>query len=169
MSSALLPPDAPAAIAAWVAADRRLDLTDMRAQLAESVVLVSPLTDGFTFAGPEAVMAVFGSAFELLRDIEIAGLTGRQDDWVLHGTNTLDGASLEELQWLHLDGDGRIDRITLFVRPASAAVSLLAKIGTPLARRGALRGAAAAASRGAAPLAAALRLTERRLMPRLRR
>lgn len=63
----------PAAIEAWVADDRRLDLDQMRAQLADDVVLVSPLTDRFRFTGPDHVMAVVASAFALLEDIEIAG------------------------------------------------------------------------------------------------
>ncbi len=171
MTAATGPADAarPSSITAWVDADRRLDLDVMRAQLADDVVLVSPLTDGFTFSGPDDVMSVFEAAFELLADIEIAGLTGAGRDWVLHGSNTLDGRNLEEIQWLHLDDSGQIDRITLFVRPAPAAVSLLARIGPPLARRGTLRRAAGPAARAAAPLGLVLRLTERRVMPRLAR
>lgn len=164
--SPVLPPDT---VAAWVAADRVQETARMRAQLAPAVELVSPLTDRFRFSGPGEVMAVLESAFELLDDIEITALTGSGRDWVLHGTSTLDGANLEEIQWLHLAADGRIDRITLFIRPAPAAISLLAKIGPPLARRGALLPGAALASRAAAPIAAVLRLTERVVMGRLKR
>ncbi len=163
------PGERPAAIVAWEAADRRQDLDVMRAQLARDVELISPLTDGFRFRGVDEVMAVFEAAFELLTDIEIVALTGADVDWVLHGANRLDGANLEEVQWLHLDSEGHIDRITLFIRPAPAAVSLLSRIGPPLARRGALGRAGAAASAAARPLAAALRLTEARLMPTLKR
>lgn len=160
----------PAAIDAWEAADRRQDLDVMRAQLAADVRLVSPLTDIFTFDGPDAVMGVFESAFELLRDIEIHKVTGADDDWVLHGRNTLDGRSLEEIQWLHLDGDGLIDEITLFIRPVTAATALLARIGPPLARRGLMhRGwARFAAILGAMPHAQ-LRSAEKLIMPRLPR
>lgn len=164
-----VPPDAPPAIVTWVAADRRQQTSAMRAQLAPGVHLVSPLTDGFAFDGPDEVMAVFESAFELLRDIRIVGVTGTGRDWVVHGTNTLGGRNLEEIQWLHLDAGGLIDRIDLFIRPAPAAVSLLASIGPPLHRRGVLLPSAVHASRLAAPAAAALRLAESRLMPRLRR
>lgn len=164
-----VPADAPPTVVAWVDADRRQETTAMRSQLAPTVVLISPLTDRFRFTGPDEVMAVLESAFELLDDIEITALTGTGRDWALHGTSTLDGNSLEEIQWLHLDADDRIDRITLFIRPAPAAISLLAKIGAPLARRGALLPATALASRAAAPVAAVLRLTERFVMGRLKR
>lgn len=140
----------------------------MRAQLSASVRLVSPLTDGFDFTGPDEVMAVFESAFELLADIEVAGLTGSGDQWVLHGTNTLRGTNLEEIQWLTLDAAGKIEEIVLFIRPAPVAIALLARIGPLLARRGTLRPLAAQASRLAAPAAAALQLAEKRLMPRLK-
>lgn len=161
-------PSAPAAIQAWVQADRRQDLGQMRAQLAADVVLVSPLTDKFDFRGPAEVMAVFESAFDLLRDIEIARVTGADRDWVIYGTNTLSGRNLEEIQWLELDQAGLISRITLFIRPAPAAVGLLARIGKGLHRRGVMGRAGALASVMAAPLAAALNLTEQRLMPRLK-
>lgn len=157
----------PAAIESWVAADRRLDLDQMRAQLADDVVLVSPLTDRFRFTGPDHVMAVVASAFALLEDIEIAGVTGAGQDWVLHGTGTIDGANLEEIQWLHLDDAGLIDRITLFIRPAPAVLALFARIGPELARRGVLPAAAGVASAGLRPLAVGMRLVEDHLMPRL--
>lgn len=132
----------PLTIQTWVEADRRQDLGVMRAQLAADVVLISPLTDAFTFSGPDEVMAVFEAAFDLLADIEIAGVTGAGKDWVIHGTNTLGGDNLEEIQWLTLDEEGLIVRITLFIRPAPAAVTLLSRIGPGLKRRG-LMGAAA--------------------------
>lgn len=161
--------DAPPAIAAWVSADRRQDLAQMRAQLAADVVLVSPLTDAFDFRGPAEVMAVFESAFELLADIEIANVTGSGRHWVLHGTNTLQRRNFEEIQWLELDDAGLIAKITLFIRPVPAAVALLARIGVPLHRRGAMNRLGAVASALAAPLAAALQLTEKTLMRRLKR
>lgn len=157
----------PAAIDTWVQADRHLDLDLMTAQLAESVVLISPLTDGFRFEGRQAVRAVFASAFDALADIEIAGLTGSGSDWVLHGTNTLGGRNLEEIQWLHLDDEGRIDRITLFIRPVSAGLAMLHAIGPRLHKRGVLPGRAAIAARTLAPFVALLNQIEQRLMPRI--
>lgn len=139
----------------------------MVAQLADDVVLISPLTDGFRFTGKGAVEAVFASAFALLDDIEIAAVTGVAQDWVVHGTNTLDGRNLEEIQWLHLDPQGRIDRITLFIRPASAAVAMLAAIGPQLQARGALPRRAGLAARSLVPVVGLLNAVERRLMPRL--
>ncbi|MDO5495643.1 MAG: nuclear transport factor 2 family protein, partial [bacterium] len=127
---------APECVRAWVEADRRLDLERMREQLDPAVVLTSPLTDAFDFRGRDEVMAVFESAFELLTDIEIHRVTGAGADWVLWGTNRLRARSLEEIQWLRMGERGLISEITLFIRPVPAAVALLAKIGTPLHRRG---------------------------------
>lgn len=157
----------PAPIEAWVAADRRGDLGDMAAQLDLDVVLVSPLTDQFTFRGPEQVMGVFTAAFAVLRDIEIANFTGAGDDWVVHGTNTLHGKNLEEIQWLHLGASGLIDRITLFIRPVPAAVAMLAAMGPELHKLGILPRGASFASRAAAPLAGITSLVEGLVMPRI--
>lgn len=160
----------PPAIEAWEAADRRQDLSVMERQLAPDVRLISPLTDTFTFDGPTEVMAVFASAFELLRDLVVYKVTGADQDWVLYGKNTLQGRNLEEIQWLHLNTEGLIDEITLFIRPVTAAVTLLSRIGPPLARRGLMdnRWAAASAVLGRMP-AAQLLSAERLIMPRLRR
>ncbi|MCC2594672.1 hypothetical protein LKO27_14805 [Tessaracoccus sp. OS52] len=157
----------PAALAAFVAADRRQDTVTMRAQLSPSVRLVSPLTDGFTFDGPDDVIAVYESAFEVLRDMTLPDPVGGGRDWVLHGTNTLAGRNLEEVQLVRLDDDGLIEHITLLVRPVSAAVALLSRMGGPLAARHALRPAARLTSRAAIPLALVMGFIERRVLPRL--
>lgn len=159
------PSSRPAAIEAWVSADRRTDLDTMQAQLANNVVLVSPLTDAFTFHGPHDVTQVFASAFDLLTDIEIHKLTGAGSDWVLYGINKLKKANLEEVQWLHLDDDGLIDHITLFIRPAPAAISLFARIGRRMHKRGLMPRRSAVGSTALAPIAALLRFIERRAMP----
>ncbi|MDO5681238.1 MAG: nuclear transport factor 2 family protein [Propionibacteriaceae bacterium] len=156
-------------ITAWVEADRGLDLSAMAGCLAPDAVLISPLTDAFAFNGADEVIKVFESAFELLRDIEIHAVTGANNDWVVHGTNTLNGHNLEEIQWLHLNDDGLIDRVTLFIRPLPAALDLLAQIGVPMAKRGLFDRKGAIASTAARPLAAALRAVEAIVMPQLRK
>lgn len=161
------PPELPAVIAAWVDADRHLELDAMEAQLSPACVLRSPLTDAFVFVGRRDVAQVFGAAFDLLRDIEIVAVTGAGDDWVVHGTNTLGGRNLEEIQWLRLGDDGLIGEVTLFIRPAPAAIGLFARIGARLAARGVLPRRAGAAASSLAPFAALFSGIERFLMPRL--
>lgn len=162
-----LPEHAPAAIVAWVQADRRLDLHTMTAQLSDDAVLVSPLTDQFRFEGPAEIEAVFASAFDALKDIVVERVTGSGNDWVLHGTNTLRGENLEEIQWLQLDEAGKISHITLFIRPAPAVLAMLHAIGPRLAKRGVLPRRAATSSAALRPIVAMLRLIEKRLMPKL--
>ena len=156
----------PSLIDAWVTADRHQELDVMRAQLSDSVVLRSPLTGAFTFHGPEDVGHAFGAAFDLLHDIEIHRVTGFGSDWVVHGTNTLDGRNLEEIQWLYLDAEVLIDEVTLFIRPVPAALALFSKIGNRLAARVLPRRAGVAAA-SLAPFAALFRGIEKVLMPRL--
>jgi len=159
----------PPTIRAWVEADRHKDLAQMKAQLSDDAHLISPLTDQFTFTGADEVMAVFEAAFDLLTDIEIAGVTGNGTQWVVYGTNKLGGNNLEEIQWLELNEACKIHKVTLFIRPVPAPVELLSKIGPGLHRRGAMGKGGAIASRAATPLAAALRLTEKFVMPRIKR
>lgn len=140
----------------------------MRGLLAPGVRLISPLTDGFTFDGPEEVIAVFSAAFALLDDVVIHRVTGDGDDWVVWGSNRLGGQNLEEIQWLRLDGEGCIAEITLFIRPLPAAALLLGRIGPELEKRGAMRRSASHASRAALPLGWVTRAVERFLMPRLK-
>lgn len=157
----------PPAIEAWVEADRRLDLETMRAQLADDVVLVSPLTDAFDFRGPDEVMAVFATVFDLLQDIAIERVVGADRDWVLHGSQRLHGANMEEVQWLHLNEAGKIDHITLFIRPVAAVLGTLGSIGTGLHKRGVLPRSAAVASRPVSIVAWVFRFIERVIMPRV--
>ena len=157
----------PASIRAWQDADRRQQLELMSRQLSADVVLFSPLTDGFVFQGRREVMAVFAAAFDLLEDIEIEALTGSGNDWVLHGSNTLGGRNLEEVQWLTLNEDGLICQIRLFIRPMPAAVMLLTKIGRRLHAHQIMTGVAAVASATLAPVAIMLGVVERFVMPRL--
>ncbi|TBT85845.1 hypothetical protein ET989_05155 [Propioniciclava sinopodophylli] len=161
------PPEMPPAIAAWVEADRLLELPAMEAQLSPHAVLRSPLTDAFTFVGRRDVAQVFGAALDLLADIEIEAVTGAGDDWVVHGTNTLGGRNLEEIQWLRLGDDGLIAEVTLFIRPVPVAIALFARIGSRLAARGVLPARAGVAAGSLAPFAALFGGIERFLMPRL--
>ena len=157
----------PATIDAWVKADRHLDLDTMAEQLSPDCVLISPLTDGFRFHGGHDVSQVFGSAFDLLDDVVIHRVTGSGDDWVVYGTNSLGGRNLEEIQWLRLGDDGLIAEVTLFIRPVSAAVTLLTKIGGRLHARGVMPKKSAVAAGSLAPFAILFRLIERHLMKRL--
>ncbi|MBB1501672.1 hypothetical protein H5397_09555 [Propioniciclava sp. MC1683] len=130
-------------------------------------MLRSPLTDAFVFIGRREVAQVFAAAFDLLRDIEIVAVTGSGPDWVVHGANTLRGRSLEEIQWLRLGDDGLIAEVTLFIRPAPAAIGLFARIGARLVARGVLPARAGAAAGSLAPFAALFGAIERFVMPRL--
>lgn len=152
----------------WIDADRRGDLAAMRTCLAPDVRLISPLTDGFRFHGPDEVIAVFESAFALLDDIVIHRVTGADAEWAVWGTNRLGSQNLEEIQWLRLDDAGLIVEITLFIRPMPAAVLLLGRIGPGLAARGALKKAAGPASVAARPVGWLLRGLEKWLLPRLK-
>lgn len=157
----------PPTIQAWVDADRRQELDVMQSLLAPDVELVSPLTDAFTFQGSREVMAVFASAFDLLKEIEIVRVTGADRDWVIHGRQRMRGANMEEIQWLRLNDAGEIDHITLFIRPAHAVIETFATIAGGLHQRQVMPRNAVVASAPLRIFSAVLRLIERRVMARL--
>lgn len=139
----------------------------MAEQLALDAVLISPLTDGFRFHGRHDVAQVFASAFDLLNDITIHRVTGSERDWVVYGTNSLNGHNLEEVQWLRLNDEGLIAEVTLFIRPVAAAVTLLTRIGGRLHARGVMPRRSAVAAASLAPFGLLFRMIERHLMKRL--
>ncbi|WP_026928446.1 hypothetical protein [Granulicoccus phenolivorans] len=157
----------PVVIQDWMTADRAKDLPRMRDLLAEQVELISPLTDQFTFSGRREVSGVYEAIFTDLSEIEFVNTTGADRDWVLHGRNTFRGRNLEEIQWLQLDEHDLIEQITLFLRPAPAAIAVLATIGRRLHANGIMARPAAVASAAAVPVSIGLTGIERFLMPRL--
>lgn len=129
-------PTLPPAIATWIDAQCRQDLTTMRGQLAEHVRLVEPLTDGFAFEGRDEVMAVFAVGFEVITPGDRPLITGAGHEWVTRSASTLRDRHLEEVSWIHLDDAGLIDHITLYTRPSMLAISLSPPMGMALNRRG---------------------------------
>lgn len=157
----------PDVIRDWITADRSGELAEMRELLSEQVELISPLTDQFTFAGRREVIGVYEAIFADLTGIEFLNATGADRDWVLHGRNIFQGRNLEEIQWLRLDEDDLIEQITLFLRPAPAAIAVLATIGRRLHANGIMGRPAAVASAAAVPVSFGLTQIERFIMPKL--
>ncbi|MER5530770.1 nuclear transport factor 2 family protein [Streptomyces sp. NPDC002677] len=101
------------------------DLDAVAALLADDVVFTSPVAykpyagKAITAAILRAVTQVFGD-FTYVR--EMASPDGR--DHALVFTATVAGKKLQGCDFLHLDENGRIDDLTVMVRPLSAAQAL---------------------------------------------
>jgi hypothetical protein len=127
------------------------------AALAPDIVLNSPIFD-VPFTGIEEASDLFAVLLDALWPItyvdEIPG-----DPHVLHFTCELKGKTLEGIDLLRFDDQGRVREITVFFRPFPAVAAFLSETGPRLARRRGGAGRAAALKVAGAPVSALMRVT----------
>ncbi|MFK4788784.1 nuclear transport factor 2 family protein [Microbacterium sp. ZW T5_56] len=119
----------------WIAAGREHDADLAASALAPNVEMVSPLTDGFVFSGPEEIRDLLSAVFEAIADYRPVSCLRDGRTAVVAGRATVRGVALEEFQHLELDEDGRITRITIAMRPLPAITAFARELGPVLARR----------------------------------
>ncbi|MBO9626563.1 MAG: nuclear transport factor 2 family protein [Microbacterium sp.] len=122
------------AIDDWKRAGESGDADLAATALAADAVLISPLTDGFSFQGREEIRDLLASAFTVLDGIRFDGDVRDGDQVVLFATATVRGRALTECQRLRLDGDGLIRELTIFLRPLPAVTAFTRALGPVLAR-----------------------------------
>ncbi|MCX4098245.1 nuclear transport factor 2 family protein [Nocardia sp. alder85J] len=111
------------------------DAAAIEATLAESVVFTSPVAfhpytgRAITAASLRGVLRVFED-FRYVR--EIASADGR--DLALLFETVVDGKRISGCDFLHLDETGRVDELTVMVRPLSGATALAAAMGAQFER-----------------------------------
>ena len=127
------------------------------AALAPDVVLTSPIFE-VPFTGIDEAGDLFAVLLDALWPItyvdEIPG-----DPHVLHFTAEIKGKTLEGIDLLRFDDQGRIKEITVFFRPFPAVAAFLSETGPKLARRRGGGGRAAVLSVAGAPVSALMRTT----------
>ncbi|MFI6035813.1 nuclear transport factor 2 family protein [Streptomyces sp. NPDC051315] len=106
------------------------DLGAVEALLAEDVVFTSPVA--FTpYAGKAITAAVLRAVSQVFEDFrydrELTGADGR--DHALVFTARVGERKLTGCDFIHLNGDGLIDELTVMVRPLSGAQALAAAMG----------------------------------------
>jgi len=103
------------------------DLELMRETLAEDVVLHSPvLFRGFE--GREVVLAVLSHVIAVLEDFAYLDELAESDRVVLRFRARVGDRELEGIDYLELDGDGRVTELTVFMRPFSAVTAFNARM-----------------------------------------
>ena len=135
------------------------DLDGVAEALAPDVVLLSPVTSSFRFAGRDEVAALLGivrDVFEELRYVEEFG-DGAVRALVFQAR--VNGQQLEGTDILRLDEKGRVREIRVFIRPLPGLTALTAALAPRLARDTG-RARAAAVAGMVRPLAAMTRLTD---------
>ncbi|AWT41484.1 MULTISPECIES: nuclear transport factor 2 family protein [Streptomyces] len=111
------------------------DLDAVEALLAEDVVFTSPVVFK-PYPGKAITAAILRGASRVFEDFryvrELTGPDGR--DHALVFTARVDGRELTGCDFIHLDEDGRIDELTVMVRPLSGAQALAAAMGAQFDR-----------------------------------
>ncbi|MFF0095491.1 nuclear transport factor 2 family protein [Streptomyces canus] len=101
------------------------DLDAVAALLADNVVFTSPVTFK-PYPGKAITAAILRGVLRVFEDFtyirEIANPDGRDHAFVF--TATVTGKQIQGCDFLHFDDDGKIDEITVMVRPLSAAQAL---------------------------------------------
>jgi hypothetical protein len=125
--------------------------------LAPDVVLRSPIFE-VPFTGRNEVGDLFAVLLETLWPLtylnEIPG-----HPHILHFTGEIKGKTLEGVDLIHLDEEGRVKEITVFFRPFPAVAAFLSETGPKLARRRRGAGTAALLKVAGAPVSALMRVT----------
>jgi ketosteroid isomerase-like protein len=111
------------------------DSAALEALLAENVVFTSPVAHQ-PYPGRALTAAILRGVLRVFEDFryerELAGADGR--DHALMFRATVAGKQVQGCDFLHLDDDGRIDELTVMVRPLSAATALAAAMGAQFDR-----------------------------------
>ncbi|MEU3479645.1 nuclear transport factor 2 family protein [Streptomyces sp. NPDC033754] len=107
----------------------------LEALLAENVVFTSPVA--FTpYAGRAMTAAILRGVLRVFEDFtyvrEIGNHEGR--DHALVFTATVGGKQIQGCDFLHVDEEGKIDDLTVMVRPLSAARALSEAMGAQFER-----------------------------------
>jgi hypothetical protein len=120
----------------YVAALSAGDLEAILPTLAPDVVLSSPIIRRVRFEG-DAVRELFEVLFTDLgiTEVEVLDqLAGEQTGALFHRAK-VGGVRIEEATRLRFGDDGRVARITLYIRPLSGLLGLLARLGPKIAAR----------------------------------
>lgn len=131
------------AIARWKAAGAAGDADAAATALADDVLLVSPLTDGFAFQGREEVRELLAAVFTVLTGVVYREELRDGDRVALFASATVRGVAIEESQLIRLDAEGMISEIRFSMRPLPALTAFVRALGPVIARSRGRKGTAA--------------------------
>jgi hypothetical protein len=113
------------------AAAEAMDLDAAVAELADDVVLHSPVTFK-PFVGKDAVALLFSILFKTFEDFRYVGEFDGDEGTILHFKTRVGDRDVEGIDLIHRNPAGLIDDFTVMVRPLSAALALRDAIGAQL-------------------------------------
>jgi hypothetical protein len=111
------------------------DFELMRAALAEDVVLHSPILFR-GFEGRDVVLVVLSHVAAVFEDFTYVDELAADGRLVLRFSARVGDRQLEGIDYLELDGDGRVTELTVFLRPLSAINAFNEQMSARLAAAG---------------------------------
>lgn len=109
------------------------DEAAIEALLADDVVFTSPVAFQ-PYPGKPITAAILRAVIRVFDDIRYVREIGDDRDHALVFEATVDGKQLSGCDFVHLDENGKIDELTVMVRPLSAATALAARMGEQFER-----------------------------------
>lgn len=155
-------------ITAWKLAAESGDAEAASATLADSVELISPLTDQLAFTGREAVTDLVRDVLAILTAVRYVRDERVDGGAILLAEARIDGLALNEAQFIDLDADGQIARVTMFFRPLPASTRFMRILGPRMARRQGKANLARILSVAGPALDGMAQAGDRRFMPQMR-
>lgn len=119
----------------WIRSGEKGDAEAAGAALAGDAVLVSPVTDQFVVRGRDEIVDLLRDVFEVLTAIRYVRNERVASGAVLLAEARVGGLVMNEAQFVDFDEQGRIAKVTLFMRPLPASTRFLRRLGPLVARR----------------------------------
>ena len=102
---------------------------------APDAVFHSPFTEKLAFKGRDQIAALSSLILEVFNDFHYTAEIFGENTGFLVARAQVDGQDIETVDYLRLGPDGKIQEMTVFMRPLPAAAAALRMIGAGLGRR----------------------------------
>jgi hypothetical protein len=112
---------------------RGRDFDALRAQLADDVVLNSPITAAFQFRGADEIVELLRTVRDAYETLEYTDVFGSGDTWVQVFRVRVRGQEMEAIDLMRMNADGKVREFTVFFRPLAGLAALTAALAPEVA------------------------------------
>jgi hypothetical protein len=109
------------------------DFDTLRAQLADDVVLNSPITAAIQFRGADEVVELLRTVRDAYETLEYTDVFGSGDTWAQVFRVRVRGQEMEATDLMRIDEAGRVREFTVFFRPLAGLAALTAALAPEVA------------------------------------
>jgi hypothetical protein len=109
------------------------DFEALRDQLADDVVLNSPITSAFQFRGADEIVELLRTVRDAYETLEYTDVFGSGDTWAQVFRVRVRGQDMEATDLMRIDETGRVREFTVFFRPLAGLAALTAALAPEVA------------------------------------